>query len=58
MTRKDYQLIAGAFNSAKPENDEGPQWRQWAHTTHKVITTLAADNPRFDRAKFLEACGV
>ena len=60
MTRKDYQLIAEVLKSGM-EN-----WKGWdekpeevlAGTARSLATQLAKDNPRFDRARFLTACGV
>jgi hypothetical protein len=60
MTRKDYKLIAEVLKSGM-EN-----WAGWnekpeevlSGTARSLATKLAQDNPRFDRAKFLEACGV
>jgi hypothetical protein len=59
MTRKDYIMIANiiAFNQVDfVEGDDG-------HTLLKILANqfaneLQADNPRFDRARFLAACGV
>jgi DNA-binding phage protein len=60
MTRKDYILIAEAVKRA---NDN---WTGFAPEAGLAIeglakslsTQLAIDNPRFNRALFLEACGV
>lgn len=56
MTRKDYKLIAKAFN------DMSKVVRLEDTVALQIIEMLAddlqADNPRFDRARFLEACGV
>lgn len=60
MTRKDYKLIAEVLKSGM-EN-----WAGWnekpeeviAGTARSLATKMAQENPRFDRAKFLEACGV
>jgi hypothetical protein len=60
MTRKDYVIIAESikasrdnwegFNSEAQEAIDG--------LTRKMASALWLDNPRFDRARFLEACGV
>jgi hypothetical protein len=56
MTRKHYQLLADMIRREYEvyEND--------AATLASVADTLAtickADNPRFDRDRFLEACGM
>ena len=60
MTKKDYVLIAANIADVM----------DWAHdadtdaitaieaVAERVATALKADNPRFDRARFLAACGV
>lgn len=63
MTRKDYELIAAAIKEAKPllppVADYAETTRQlgWQTTAHAVAEALARDNPRFDRERFLAACG-
>lgn len=51
MTKKDYELIAGVFARTA-----------WDDIAKSMAVNLAIelekDNPRFDRAKFLTACGV
>jgi|APGre2960657373_1045057.scaffolds.fasta_scaffold343911_2 hypothetical protein len=49
MTRKDYVLIAEALRIAA-ELGIDPR--------RKIAAALADDNPRFDVARFLEACGL
>lgn len=57
MTRKDYVAVAGAICNARAGvsrlNESAVDY-----TAQCVADTLAADNPRFDREKFLIACGV
>lgn len=53
MTRKDYKLIAEViavswFGSAELKAD----------LVNNLADKLEQDNPRFDRAKFLTACGL
>ena len=48
MTRKDYQLIAGAINGASSVAD----------VVDRLCFALESDNPRFDRATFYAACGL
>lgn len=64
MTRKDYILIAAAIRETlltDPKTGIVPPDRE-AAATHRaalrVADALAADNPRFDRAQFLKACGL
>jgi hypothetical protein len=50
MTRKDYQLIAQVFARANFNSID--------LLARDLATELEAENPRFDRARFLSACGV
>jgi hypothetical protein len=56
MTRKDYQLIAEVFANFGQiiELEETIA----ADIARNLANALQADNPRFDRARFLTACGV
>ena len=62
MTRKDYVMIAetikGAINYEQNFNNN----EAGAEVLKKFSVTLGSqfwlDNPRFDRARFLDACGV
>lgn len=62
MTRKDYIAIADAIRRAEPVamiESERPILRQaWARTADHIADALQADNCRFDRYRFLRACGV
>jgi len=57
MTRKDYELIAEVFSDHN---------RRYGRRTAAVADELAEDmadalkedNPRFDRERFLKACGL
>lgn len=59
MTKKDYELLAKAI-AETVEHDYVTK----AHPKHIYLTaryiadSLAMDNPRFDRQRFLAACGV
>ena len=56
MTRKDYVIIAEVFaqfgNICNLEETIG------ADIARNLADALEADNPRFNRARFLVACGV
>ena len=61
MTRKDYELIAAAIHrtgmaSTIGKKKTSEQTLRLAATD--LAATLAHDNPRFDRARFLAACGI
>ena len=59
MTRKDYQLLAESILTArKVQSELGEMYISVAHLVNTLATDLEIDNPRFDRARFLEACGV
>lgn len=63
MTRKDYIALAGAIKAARlPATVEGvypaPFNDGISSAAEQIADTLAQDNPRFDRARFLKACGV
>lgn len=69
MSKKHYQAIARALYRNKPFGD-GKQDRRdaaadreisaavgvWENVVADIIAVLAADNPRFDHARFIEAC--
>jgi hypothetical protein len=53
MTRKDYVLIATSIECAWYLNDS-----QRETIAKDFANSLSMDNPRFDRDRFLVACGV
>jgi len=55
MTKKDYELIASAFRYGNtiPANEHQLYW-----IADLLATKLLKDNPRFNKDKFLTACGV
>ncbi len=61
MTRKDYVAIARAISDQR--NAYQPNWdpnlfRALNDVSRELANILQADNARFDRARFLAACGV
>jgi hypothetical protein len=69
MTKKDYQAIAAAiyrqapgFLSPRERLDSGNvlvignTFQMWQRIQEAITEVLAADNPRFDRERFMEAC--
>lgn len=64
MTRKDYVLIARAIRYAKPadiQDRKDPRLNRfvqdaWSSVRDNIARALATDNPRFDRARFCDAC--
>ena len=60
MTRKDYVIIADSIKASR-ENWEGftPESQEAIDgLARSLASKLQADNARFDRARFLVACGV
>lgn len=62
MTKKDFELIARAVLDSRPLGAT-PQYAEWANgqcdmTAERLADALATTNPKFDRARFLAACGV
>ena len=57
MSKKHYQALARALNSVRRFAPySGGQEHMLSEVVREVADVLAADNPRFDRARFLEAC--
>ena len=54
MTRKDYVLIAAALKASR---DRWVFAQTWLDAVHSVANALMEDNARFDRERFLIACG-
>lgn len=56
MTKKDFELIANAINELFLGHKN---WsRSLEQVANKLAEKLAETNPRFNREKFLIACGV
>jgi hypothetical protein len=53
MTRKDYVMIAEVIATSWHGSEDTQ-----ADLARNFADVLEADNPRFDRARFLAACGV
>jgi hypothetical protein len=53
MTRKDYVIIAEVIATSWHASADSK-----ADLAYKFADELEADNPRFDRDRFLVACGV
>jgi hypothetical protein len=55
VTRKDYEILARAIWRAEA-NFDGLNGK--SQTALSIADALTQDNPRFDREKFLKACGL
>ena len=58
MTRKDYELIARSIFVDRESLQEESQRQTADLIARGLVEQLEAMNPRFDRARFLSACGV
>lgn len=61
MTRKDYALIASVIATEIAvcgDGDDGNGARAICSLAQEMADALRATNPQFDRARFLQACGV
>lgn len=62
MTRKDYELIAkaiyGSLIQSKSLDWQDLYAEQHRITARHIANALERTNPRFDRERFLTACGV
>ena len=57
MTRKDYVAIAAAIKAAqRPATSETEQ--SLREISLRLASIMQNDNSRFDRARFLKACGI
>ena len=61
MSRKDYIRLAAALRTSlhvPTVDDYSIQFRVVREVARALADTLAQDNPRFNRSRFLEAAGV
>jgi hypothetical protein len=61
MTRKDYELLAEAIRLTRNKADfQGftVEESTLSAVANSMAQLLEYENPRFDRKRFLEACGV
>ena len=60
MTKKDYEAIAAAIAHTKMLADSNGYgaYSTLEEVAEQLAAVMAADNERFDRARFLKACGV
>lgn len=62
MSKKDYETIARALAAHTHTQNETQFDAGWTSAAREIAIDLAHicanDNPRFDRARFLKACGI
>ena len=59
MTRKDFEMLAAAIQSSLLEFADPSEGKDGIRTVANTLAqALRHDNPRFDRDRFLTACGL
>ena len=61
MTRKDYVMIAEVIAKLRVQQRDAGAFANnpsLKDVAEELAHALQEDNPRFDRARFLDACGV
>ena len=58
MSKKHFIALAANLRSQCPENALPGIYEQWEADVSAVAEVCARFSPRFDRARFLAACGV
>lgn len=58
MSRKDYVAIAAAIKKFTDIYDDEVSKEVVTGVSHNIANVFSDDNPRFDRSRFLQACGV
>lgn len=58
MVKKHINAIAAIIRKHGPACKNGEEAREYNKLAEDLATVLASTNSRFDRAKFLAACGV
>jgi hypothetical protein len=62
MSKKTYQAVAAIMHGRKvssglgPVNSGSPAYTLWVSLRDDLERLFAEDNPRFDHARFIEAC--
>ena len=56
MSKKDYQAIAKMFYLERDKAEAKASLATWLSIVDAMTELLAADNPRFNRGWFIEAC--
>lgn len=57
MTRKHYEMIAATLNGLRRSAESPEQHAEVKRTVLALAATFKRDNSRFDRARFIAACG-
>lgn len=57
MTKKDYELIAYCVRETRLRHTSDDAEAALDEVAHTLADSLALENERFDRVRFLAACG-
>lgn len=58
MTRQHFEAIAASLKLSRPSADDNfPALMGWRAAMTAVADALGDFNPRFDRKRFIDACG-
>lgn len=61
MTRRDYEMLAGAIRDSRPWNADANPYAPgpvaWLATAYTLAQRLMRENPRFDAGRFMSDCG-
>lgn len=58
MTRKDYVAIAQIIQNVRYLVDRDGESDHIAEVARQLANYMRGDNPRFDRSRFMQACGI
>lgn len=58
MTKKDYIVVAAALREQLPRRAWLNKWQQYEAVCSSLAAAFLKDNPRFDRERFMVACGI
>lgn len=58
MTKQDFEALAQALWAVGSWAESPAALNQWEHDCNAVAVVCEFANPKFDRDKFLKACGV
>jgi hypothetical protein len=56
MSKKDFQALAEMMYRRQPIDSIGEARNLWSGLLEDLCALLCAQNPRFDRGRFVEAC--
>lgn len=58
MTKKHFEAVASAIRAEYEDTYGEPAEEAIRSIARKLADVFASENPRFDRARFLAACGI